>query len=151
LGTARKTIGVLVRALNFGFVRKNVGVRVHALKFGDTRKNVGVLVHALNFGPARKNVGVRVHALNFGVTWKNVVVRVLALNLALCGVHTRVKVRVMCTHIIMTRVVCAVLVERIGVWLVCVQCGYMLSHDNLVNGVHKVLVHGGAILKFGMV
>jgi hypothetical protein len=31
------------------------------------------------------------------------------------------------------------------------QCGYMLSRDNLINGACAVLVHGGGILKFGMV
>jgi hypothetical protein len=31
------------------------------------------------------------------------------------------------------------------------QCGYILSHDSLVNGVHKVLVCDRGILKFGMV
>jgi hypothetical protein len=31
------------------------------------------------------------------------------------------------------------------------QCGYMLSRDSLVNGVRKVLVHGGVVLKFGLV
>jgi hypothetical protein len=59
---------------------------------------------------------------------------VCTLNLALCSVHMHNKVCVVCTHIIMARVVCTILVERKGVWLVCTQCGYMLSHDNFVNG-----------------
>jgi hypothetical protein len=32
-----------------------------------------------------------------------------------------------------------------------VQCGYMLSRDNLVSGAHKVLVRGEDILNYGMV
>jgi hypothetical protein len=72
----------------------------------------------LKFGVARKNVGVWVHTL----------------NLELCGEHTHNMVCTVCTYIIMACVVCAVLSERKGVWLVCVQCGYMLSHDSLVNG-----------------
>jgi hypothetical protein len=31
------------------------------------------------------------------------------------------------------------------------QCGYMLSCDSSVNDTCRVLVHGGGILKFGMV
>jgi hypothetical protein len=31
------------------------------------------------------------------------------------------------------------------------QYGYMLLHDSLINGAHKVLVRSGGILKFGMV
>jgi hypothetical protein len=57
----------------------------------------------------------------------------------------------MCTHIIMAHVVCAILAERRAVWLVCMQCGYMLSHDSFVNGARRVLVHSRGILKFGMV
>jgi hypothetical protein len=56
-----------------------------------------------------------------------------------------------CTHIIMAHMVCTVLAERRGVWLVCVQCGYMMSRENLVNGAHKVLVRDGGVLNFGMV
>jgi hypothetical protein len=56
-----------------------------------------------------------------------------------------------CTHIIMVREVCPVLAERRGVWLLRTQYEYMLSRDNLVNGMHRVLVCGGAIIKFGMV
>jgi 1,6-anhydro-N-acetylmuramate kinase len=33
---------------------------------------------------------------------------------------------------------------------VCTQYGYMLRHNNLVNGAHRVLVRGGGILNFGM-
>jgi hypothetical protein len=51
----------------------------------------------------------------------------------------------------MTHVVCAMLAERRGVLLVCAQCGYMLSRDNLVSGVRRVLVHSGGVLNFGMV
>jgi hypothetical protein len=58
---------------------------------------------------------------------------------------------VVCTCIIMVCVVCAVLTERRGILLVRVQCGYMLSRDNLVNGVRGVLVRGGGVLNFGMV
>jgi hypothetical protein len=57
----------------------------------------------------------------------------------------------MCTHIIMVHKVCAVLVEHRETLLVCMQCGYMLPRDNLVNGVRRVLVRGGGILNFGMV
>jgi hypothetical protein len=56
-----------------------------------------------------------------------------------------------CTHIIMARVVCAVLADRRETLSVRAQCGYMLSRESLVNGVHRVLVCGGGILKFGMV
>jgi hypothetical protein len=31
-----------------------------------------------------------------------------------------------------------------------VQCGYMLSRDSLVSGVHRVFVHGGDVLNSGM-
>jgi hypothetical protein len=51
----------------------------------------------------------------------------------------------------MVCVVCAVLAERRGVWLVRAQCGYMLSRDNLVNGARRVLVCGGGVLNSGMV
>jgi hypothetical protein len=44
----------------------------------------------------------------------------------------------------MACVVCAVLAERRGVWLVCAQFGYMLLHENLVNGALRVLECGGA-------
>jgi hypothetical protein len=54
-------------------------------------------------------------------------------------------------HIIMAPVVCAVFIEHRGILLVRAQCGYMLSCNNLVNGVHGVLVHGGGLLNFGMV
>jgi hypothetical protein len=57
----------------------------------------------------------------------------------------------MCTHIIMTCVVCTVLAERRGFLLVCAQCRDMLSRDNLVNGVHRVLVRSGGVLNSGMV
>jgi hypothetical protein len=43
----------------------------------------------------------------------------------------------------MACVVCVVLAERRGFWLVCAQFGYMLSHANLVNGARKVLERGG--------
>jgi hypothetical protein len=43
----------------------------------------------------------------------------------------------------MACMVCPVLVEHRETLLVHVQCGYMLSHDSLVNGVRRVLVHGG--------
>jgi hypothetical protein len=78
-------------------------------------------------------------------------VQVHTLNLSLCGVHTHNNMHAVCTHIIMAYVVCAVLKERKETLLVCVQCGYMLSCDNLVNGAHRVLVRGGGILKFGMI
>jgi hypothetical protein len=42
-----------------------------------------------------------------------------------------------CTCIIMVCVVCAVLTEHRGILLVRAQCGYMLSHDSLVNGVQS--------------
>jgi hypothetical protein len=87
----------------------------------------------------------------FGIAWKNVGVRVRALNLELCGVNTHNKVSAVCTHIIMAWVVCAILAEHRGVWLVHAQCGYMLSHNNLVNGVRRVLVRSGGVIKFGMV
>jgi hypothetical protein len=51
----------------------------------------------------------------------------------------------------MVRMVCAVLTERREKNLVCAQCGYMLSHDSLVNGVRGVPVRGGGVLNFGMV
>jgi hypothetical protein len=51
----------------------------------------------------------------------------------------------------MARMVCTILVERRETLLVHTQCGYMLSHNNLVNGACKILVHGGGILNFGMV
>jgi hypothetical protein len=124
---------------------------VHALNFGTAQKNVGVWVRALNFGAAWKNVVVRLCALNFGAMWKNVGVRVRALNLALLGVHTHNKVHVVCTHIIMARVVGAVLGECKGVWLVRTQCGYMLSRDSVVNCARRIFVCSGGILNFGMV
>jgi hypothetical protein len=69
-----------------------------------------------------KNVGVQVCALSFGTTRKN------------NGTHG---------------------MRSIGraqrSWLVCAQHGYMLSHNNLVNGACKVLVRGGGVLNFGMV
>jgi hypothetical protein len=58
---------------------------------------------------------------------------------------------VVCARIIMVCVVCVVLAERRGILLVHAQCGYMLSCDSLVNGAHRVLVHGGGILNFRMV
>jgi hypothetical protein len=79
----------------------------------------------------------------FGVTLKNVGVQVRILNLELHGVNTHNKVSAMCTHIIMVQVVCTVLAEHRGVWLVHTQCGYMLSHNSLVNCVCRVLVHSG--------
>jgi hypothetical protein len=78
-------------------------------------------------------------------------VRVRALNLSLHGVHTHIMVCAVCTHIIMVRMVCAVLAERRGVWLVRTQCGYMLSRDSLVNGARRVLVRGGGVVNIGMV
>jgi hypothetical protein len=68
-----------------------------------------------------------------------------------CSVHMDNKVCMVCTNIIMARVVCAVLVERRGVWLVRVQYEYMLSRNSLVNGARKLLVCGGGVLKFIMV
>jgi hypothetical protein len=53
--------------------------------------------------------------------------------------------------IIMVCVVCAVLDELRETLLVHMQCGYMLSHDSLVNGLCRVLVHSGGVLNFGMV
>jgi hypothetical protein len=50
----------------------------------------------------------------------------------------------------MMRVVCVVLVERIGVLLVRAQCEYMLLRDSLVSGARRVLVRGGDVLNFGM-
>jgi hypothetical protein len=91
-----------------------------------------VRVWALKFGVAQKNVSVWVCAR------KNVGVQDHAINLALCGVHTM-------------HVVCRVLLECRGVLLVHVQCGYMLSHDSFVSGVHKFLVRSGDVLKSGMV
>jgi hypothetical protein len=58
-------------------------------------------------------------------------------------VHTHNKVHAVCTHIIMTCVVCTVLVER-RVWLVGAQYEYMLSCDSSVNGARRVLLRGGA-------
>jgi hypothetical protein len=104
-----------------------------------------VWVCVLKFGAAWKNVGVRVRALKFGTELKNFGVRVHTLNLTLRGVHMHNKVHTMCTHIIMTRVVCAVLAECRGVLLVRAQCGYILSHDSLVNGArrgHSKILHG---------
>jgi hypothetical protein len=51
----------------------------------------------------------------------------------------------------MVCVVCTILTEHRGILLVHAQCGYMMSCDNLVNGAHRVLVHGRGVLKFGMV
>jgi len=48
-------------------------------------------------------------------------------------------------------VVCAILAEHRGVLLVRVQCGYMLLRDSLVSCACRVLVHGGDVLKYGMV
>jgi hypothetical protein len=31
------------------------------------------------------------------------------------------------------------------------QCGYMLSHNNLINGVYGVLVRGGGVQTFDIV
>jgi hypothetical protein len=62
-------------------------------------------------------------------------------------VHTHDKVCAVCTHIIMVCVVCAVLAERGGVWLVRAQYGYMLLRDSLVNGAQwgrTKLWHGAA-------
>jgi hypothetical protein len=85
------------------------------------RTNVGTLVCALNLGTELINVGVLVHALNFGVARKNVGVWMCMLNLALRSVHTH-KMCARCAHtIIMVRVVCAVLAECRGVWLVHAQ------------------------------
>jgi hypothetical protein len=66
-------------------------------------------------------------------------------------VHMINKVHVVCTHIIMACVVCAVLAERRGILLVHVRCGFILSHDSLINDVRGVVVRGGGILKFCMV
>jgi hypothetical protein len=51
----------------------------------------------------------------------------------------------------MALVVCTILVECRGIFLVHTQCGYMLSCNNLVNGACRVLVRDGGVLKFGMV
>jgi hypothetical protein len=56
-----------------------------------------------------------------------------------------------CACIIMLCVVCTVLREHKGIFLVCVQCRYMLSRNNLINGVHGVLVCVGGVLNFDMV
>jgi hypothetical protein len=66
-------------------------------------------------------------------------------------VHTHNKVSMLCRHIIMACVVCTVLAEHRGLLLVHAECGYILSHDNLVNGVHRLLVYSGGVLKVGMV
>jgi hypothetical protein len=89
----------------------------------------------------RKNIGVLVHTLNFGAMQKNVGVQVRMLNLALCGVHTHIEVHTVCKHIIMVRVVCAVLAECKGVWLVCTHYGYMLLRNSLVNGACRISTH----------
>jgi hypothetical protein len=77
-------------------------------------------------------------------------VKVCELNLALHDVHKHNKVCAVCTHIIMVCMVCIVLAECRGVWLVCAQYGNMLLCDSLVNGVRKVLVRSGGVLNFGM-
>jgi hypothetical protein len=64
--------------------------------------------------------------------------------------YTHNNVCTVCTHIIMVRMVCIVLVECRGVWLVCTQYGYMLLHKILVNDVHRVLVRSVGVLNFGM-
>jgi hypothetical protein len=64
--------------------------------------------------------------------------------------HTHNNVRTVCTHIIMVRMVCIVLGECRGVWLVCAQYGYMLLRESLVNDVRRVLVHSVGVLNFGM-
>jgi hypothetical protein len=66
-------------------------------------------------------------------------------------VHMHNKVCTVCTRIIMVCMVCTVLTGRKGIFLVRAQCRFMLSRDNLVNGVCGVLVRGGGIIKFGMV
>jgi hypothetical protein len=91
--------------------------------------------------------------LNFCAARKNVSAWVRMLNLALCNVQTHNKVhtvctniimvRMVCTHIIMVHMLCAVLAKRRGVWLVCMQCAFMLSRDILINGAREVVVHGG--------
>jgi hypothetical protein len=63
----------------------------------------------------------------------------------------KILVQAVCERIIMARVVFAILTECRGILLVHVQCGYMLWHDNLINGARGVLVHGGSVLNFGMV
>jgi hypothetical protein len=117
-----------------------------------------------------ENIGAWVCALKFGTVRCRVVMRgkywCVHLNLALHGAGVRTKFSIawcglsgtcvilactVCARIIMARVVCTVLTERRGILLVRVQCGYMLSRDNLINGARGVLVHGGGILKFGMV
>jgi hypothetical protein len=65
-----------------------------------------------------------------------------ALNSVMCGVHMHKRVCTMCTHIIMAHMVCVVLVERKGVWLVHAQYEYKLSRDSVVNGARRLLVHG---------
>jgi hypothetical protein len=87
-----------------------------------------VLVHTLNFGTTRRNVGMLVCALNFGIAWKNVSVQVRALNFGAALKNVGVQVRAVCTHIIMVRVVCALLVEHRETLLVRAQCGYMLFY-----------------------
>jgi hypothetical protein len=71
-------------------------------------------------------------------------VLVRTLNLAWSSVHTHKKVHAMYTHIVMVCMVCTVLAECRGLWLVRAQYGYMLSCDNLVNGAHIVFVRDGA-------
>jgi hypothetical protein len=73
------------------------------------------------------------------------------LNLALWDVNMHNKVRIACMHIIMACVVCIVLAQHKRFWLLRAQCGYMLSHDSLVNCGRKVLVCGGGVLKSGLV
>jgi hypothetical protein len=139
-GTSLKTVGLRVHALNFGSARKNVFMHVSALNFGVARKNVGVRLRELNFGSTQKNVGARLCAQNFGTARKTIGVQVCMLNLALHSVNTH------------NNGACGVHSIGRAQWsLVGVrECGYMLSHDSLVNGMHRVLVHGGSIIKFGM-
>jgi hypothetical protein len=75
------------------------------------------------------------------------------LSIARCGLSGAYVILecVMCTRIIMVCMVCAILTEHREMLLVRMQCGYMLLHDSLINGVCGVLVHSGGILKFGMV
>jgi hypothetical protein len=94
---------------------------------------------------------VLVRTLNFYPTGKNVGVQVCMLKLSLRHVCMHKKVHAVFIHIIVACMVCKVLAKRRGILLVCAECGYILSRNSLVNGVHRVLVRGGGVLNFGMV
>jgi hypothetical protein len=57
-----------------------------------------------------------------------------------------------CTHIILVHVWCAQYWQSIEEFCWCTHnVGIFLSRDSLINGVHRVLVHSGSVLNFGMV